>query len=46
MVPATECSRIGRDFLEEECGVLGAAVFNRDLVEAALDDGVEPLELL
>ena len=24
----------------------GAGVFNRDLVEAALDDGVEPLDLL
>ena len=62
MVPATECSRIGRDFLEEERGVLGAAVFareymcefldcgagvfNRDLVEAALDDCVEPLEMV
>jgi hypothetical protein len=58
--PATECGRIGREFLEEERGVLGAlsfrqeylgefvdggaAVFERGLVEAALDDSVVPLE--
>lgn len=58
-VPATECVRIEAGFLEEERGVLGAAVFAREylcefldggggvfdraLVEAALDDTIEPL---
>ena len=58
-VKATECPRIGAEFLEEERRELGAAffgqeymgefvdngsaVFRRDLVEAALDDDVEPL---
>jgi hypothetical protein len=60
-VPATECPRIGKVFLEGERGSLGLEwfrqeymcefvsratdVFDRDLVEAMLDDGVEPLEL-
>ena len=39
MVPATECSRIGRDFLEEERGVLGAAVFAREYMCEFLDCG-------
>jgi hypothetical protein len=59
-VPATECERIPKDFLEEERRTLGAmwfrqeylcefmdsgaGVFDRDLVEAALDDDLEPME--
>ncbi len=59
-VPATECTRIDQEFLEEERGVLGAAVFEREymcgfmdggagvfdrgLVEAALDENVKPLD--
>jgi hypothetical protein len=58
-VKATECPRIGAEFLEEERREMnaaffgqeymgefvdnGSAVFGRDLVEAALDDDVEPL---
>jgi hypothetical protein len=58
-IPATECARIPRDFLEQErktmgatwfeqeylCAFVdnGATMFGRDLVEAALDDSVEPL---
>jgi len=58
-VPATECPRIEKDFLEEErrtmgpvwfeqeylCGFVdnGTSVFGRDLVEAALDESIEPL---
>jgi hypothetical protein len=58
-VPATECSRISREFLEEErktmgpqwfeqeflCGFVnnGTSMFARDVVEAALDECVEPL---
>lgn len=58
-VPATECPRIPKEFLEEErramgatwfdqeycCGFVdnGTSVFARDVVEAALDDSVEPL---
>ena len=57
--PATECPRIGRDFLEKERGTLGAltfrqeylgefldsgtSLFERGLVEAAVDDSVSPL---
>ncbi|HEX4275746.1 MAG TPA: terminase family protein [Bryobacteraceae bacterium] len=60
-VPATECTRISREWLEKErrsmgptwfqqeymCAFLdnGAAVFGRDLVEAAFDEGVEELRL-
>jgi hypothetical protein len=60
-VPATECPRIGKDFLEEERRELGAAwfrqeylcefvdgtagVFDRELIEAAVDDSVEPLRV-
>jgi hypothetical protein len=59
-VPATECERIPKEFLEEERGNLGPlwfrqeylcefldggdGVFDRDLIEAALDDNVEPME--
>ncbi len=59
-VPATECPRISREFLEEQRGAMGlgwfrqeylcefsdngTSVFDRDLVEAALDDELEPLE--
>jgi hypothetical protein len=58
-VPATECPRIAKDFLEGErramgtnlfeqeymCSFVdnGTAMFGRDLVEAALDDSLEPL---
>ena len=58
-VPATECGRIGKRFLEEQrrtAGDLwfrqeymgefvdnGAGIFDRDLVEAALDEEVETL---
>ena len=58
-VPATECPRIPKDFLEEErkamgtawfeqeymCGFVdnGMSMFGRDLVEAALDESLEPL---
>jgi hypothetical protein len=58
-VPATECPRIGKEFLEEERSTLGAdwfrqeymcefvedggAMFTREMVEAALDDEVEPI---
>ena len=60
-VPATECPRIPKAFLEEErrqegpvwfgqeymCEFVdnGTEVFGRDLVEAALDDSFEPLEI-
>ncbi len=60
-VPATECPRIGKEFLEGERGSLGPEcfrqeymcefvsrgtdVFDRELVEAMLDDGVEAFEL-
>jgi hypothetical protein len=60
-VPATECPRIPKEFLEEERSQLGAswfrqeylcefvdngqAIFGRELVESALDDDVEPLEI-
>jgi hypothetical protein len=59
-VPATECPRISKEFLEEQRGAMGpgwfrqeymcefsdngTSVFDRDLVEAALDDFLEPLE--
>lgn len=59
-VPATECPRISKSFLEEQRSVMGLesfrqehmceftgsgmGVFDRDLVEAALDDELEPLE--
>jgi hypothetical protein len=58
-VPATECKRIGKAFLEEEraemgamwfeqeylCGFVdaGGGVFDRELVEGALDEGILPL---
>ena len=58
-VPATECPRISKEFLEEERSSLGAewfrqeylceftesegAMFTREMVEAALDAGVEPI---
>ena len=53
-VPGTECPRIPKDFLEEERMAMGAAWFEqeymcgfvdngRDVVEAALDDGIVPL---
>jgi hypothetical protein len=58
-VPATECPRIGKDFLEGErkamgpawfeqefmCGFVdnGMSIFGSDVVEAALDDSLEPL---
>jgi hypothetical protein len=58
-VPATECPRIPKRFLEEQRGVMGKAwfqqehmcefvdgtvgVFDRAVVERALDDDVEPL---
>jgi hypothetical protein len=60
-VPATECSRIPKGFLEEQRSTMGmqwfrqeymcefvdgtGAVFGRDLVEAAVDDSIEPLEV-
>jgi hypothetical protein len=60
-VPATECGRIAKEFLEEERRAIGpqwfaqeymaefvdngAAVFGRDLVEAAVDDGFGVLDL-
>jgi hypothetical protein len=60
-VPATECGRISKEFLEEERRAIGpqwfaqeylaefvdngAAVFGRDLVEAAVDDSFEPLNV-
>jgi len=58
-VPATECPRISREFLEEDrrqqkgdfqmeymCEFMedGLSVFNRDLVEQALDGSVQPLK--
>ena len=59
-VPATECPRISKSFLEEQRSVMGLesfrqehmceftgsgmGVFDRDLVEAALDDELDPLE--
>jgi hypothetical protein len=58
-VPATECPRIAKEYLEEErramgspvfeqeymCAFVenGAALFGRHVVEAAMDDEVEPL---
>jgi hypothetical protein len=58
-VPATECPRISRKFLEEQRSVIGDAwfrqehmcefvdgtvgVFDRDVVERAIDEDVEPL---
>ncbi len=58
-VPATECERIPKDFLEEERTAMGemwfrqeylcefvdsgAGVFDRDLVEGALDEDLEPM---
>jgi len=58
-VPATECPRIDRAFLEEERGAMGplwfaqeylcefvdngTTLFDRDLVEAMVDESVEPL---
>jgi hypothetical protein len=58
-VPATECTRISKEFLEEQrsemgmdsfrqehmCEFVGSGVgsFDRDLVEAALDDDLEPI---
>ena len=58
-VPATECPRISKEFLEEQRSVMGPAsfrqehmceftgsglgVFDRDLVEAALDENFEEL---
>jgi hypothetical protein len=58
-VPATECKRISKEFLEEQRSVMGVdlfrqehmcefvgsgmGTFDRDLVEAALDDDVEPI---
>jgi hypothetical protein len=58
-VPATECERISKEFLEEQRSVMGmdwfqqehmcefigsgCGVFDRDLIEAALDDDVEPI---
>ena len=58
-VPATECARISKEFLEEQrsvmgidsfrqehmCEFVGSGVgsFDRDLVEAALDDDLEPI---
>ena len=60
-VPATECARISRAFLEGERGAVGplwfaqeymgefvdsgAAVFGRDLVDRAVDDGFEALDV-
>jgi hypothetical protein len=60
-VEGAECERIGRGFLEEERGALGAAwfaqeygcsfldngacMFGWDLLEAALIDGVKPLDV-
>jgi hypothetical protein len=60
-VPATECPRIPREFLEEERSQMGglwfrqeylcefvdsgAGIFQRDMVENALDDSVTPLDL-
>jgi hypothetical protein len=60
-VPATECPRISKKFLEEQRSVIGDAwfrqehlcefvdgtvgVFDRDVVERAIDDDVEPLWL-
>jgi len=60
-VPATECPRISKEFLEEQRRVMGRDVFqqehmccfvgrgmglfDRDLVEAAVDDELMPLEL-
>jgi hypothetical protein len=58
-VPATECKRISKEFLEEQRSVMGMdsfrqehmcefvgsgmGSFDRDLVEAALDDDLEPV---
>jgi hypothetical protein len=60
-VPATECPRISKAFLEEQRSAMGMesfrqehmcefvgsgmGVFDRDVVEAALDDGVPGLEV-
>jgi hypothetical protein len=59
-VPATECTRISREFLEEERSALkgefareylcefmedSSSVFNRDLVEKALNAEVKPLKV-
>lgn len=60
-VPATECARIPKEFLEEQRSAMGVqwfrqeymccfvdgtgTVFGRDLVEAALDESVEPLDV-
>ena len=60
-VPATECARIPREFLEAERRAVGplwfaqeymgefvdsgAAVFGRDLVDRAVDDGFEALDI-
>jgi hypothetical protein len=58
-VPATECPRISKEFLEEQRSAMGmdafrqehmcefvgggAGAFDRDLIEAALDDELEPV---
>jgi hypothetical protein len=57
-VPATECPRIPKEFLEEQrstridsfrqeymCEFVGGGVgaFDRDLIEGALDDEIEPI---
>jgi hypothetical protein len=60
-VPATECPRISKEFLEEQRSAMGMesfrqehmcefvgsgmGVFDRDVVEAALDEGIEALEV-
>ena len=60
-VPATECARISREFLEAERRAVGplwfaqeymaefvdsgVAVFGRDLVDRAVDDGFEALDV-
>jgi hypothetical protein len=60
-VPATECPRISKEFLEEQRSAMGMesfrqehmcefvgsglGVFDRDVVEAALDGNVEELDV-
>lgn len=38
-VPATEFSRIGKEFLEEECGALGPVWFRQEYLCEFVDNG-------
>ena len=39
-VPATECARIGKDFLEEERGELGPTWFRQEYLCEFVDNGL------